>query len=108
MCANDYRVYVYKYTRIGISQAHHSVGHTKLKLPGDELIKAVEGVFKKFNASQRASPVVKQVGQDIFNDGLSEFHKWIDSLSVKALYKSLIEAHTAAIPDRLLLACHSP
>ena len=64
------------------------------------MIKAVEAIFKKFNASQRANPVVKKtftkVGQDIFNDDLTEFHKWIDSLSEKALYKSLIEAHTAA------------
>ena len=80
--------------------ATHSIGHTKLKLPRDELIKAVEAIFKKFNATQRANPVVKKtftkVGQDIFNDDLTEFRKWIDSLSEKSLYKSLIEAHTAA------------
>ena len=39
----------------------------------------------------------KKVGQDIFDDDLSEFEKWLDSLSIQALYKSLIEAHTAAL-----------
>ena len=37
-----------------------SVGHTKLKLPRDELIAAMEEVFKKFNMSQRRNPVVKK------------------------------------------------
>ena len=61
----------------------------------------MEEVFKKFNMSQRRDPVVKKtfkkVGQDIFDDDLSEFKKWIRSLSIQALYKSLIEAHTAAL-----------
>ena len=37
-----------------------------------------------------------KVGQDIFNDSLTSFYQWLDSLSEKALYKSLIAAHTAA------------
>ena len=61
----------------------------------------MEEVFKKFNKSQRTKPVVKntfkKVGQDIFDDDLSEFEKWLHSLSIQALYKSLIEAHTAAL-----------
>ena len=65
------------------------------------LIKGVEEIFANFNMKQHSNPTIRtcfhKVGQDIFSDNLDEFHAWLESLSTKALYKSLVEAHKTAI-----------
>ena len=40
--------------------------------------------------------MLSKVGQDIFNDDLSLFNERLEKFGAKALYKKLIEAHTAA------------
>ena len=54
----------------------------------------------EFNAKQRENPTIDQcflkVGQDIFNDDLAPFNKYMATLSEITLYKTLIEAQTRA------------
>ena len=57
-------------------------------------------IIAEFNAKQRENPTIDQcflkVGQDIFNDGLAPFNKYMATLSEITLYKTLIEAQTGA------------
>ena len=76
------------------------VGHVKLKLDREELVLAMEKIIAKFNAKQRENPTIDKcflkVGQDIFNDDLGPFNKYMETLSEITLYKTLIEAQTRA------------
>ena len=56
--------------------------------------------YVQFNAKRRENPTIDQcflkVGQDIFNDDLAPFNKYMATLSEITLYKTLIEAQTRA------------
>ena len=41
-------------------------------------------------------PVLTKVGQNCFVSDTKPFANWLDSLNANALYKSLLESHTAA------------
>ena len=75
-------------------------GLVKLKLDREDLVLAMEKIIAEFNAKQRENPTIDQcflkVGQDIFNDDLAPFNKYMASLSEITLYKTLIEAQTRA------------
>ena len=61
---------------------------------------STEYEYTQFNAKQRENPTIDQcflkVGQDIFNDDLAPFNKYMATLSEITLYKTLIEAQTRA------------
>jgi hypothetical protein len=75
-------------------------GHVKLSMKREDIIDAMEKLIEEFNSKQNSNPTIDkcflEVGQDIFNDDLSLFNKRLEKLGAKALYKKLIEAHTAA------------
>ena len=52
-------------------------------------------VKEKTGATNLLVPCLTKVGQNCFRPDSVEFNKWLESLNSNALYKSLLEAHTA-------------
>ena len=66
----------------------------------EDIVLAMEKIIADFNVKQRANPTIDKcflkAGQDIFNDDLAPFNKYIATLSEITLYKTLLEAQTRA------------
>ena len=57
--------------------------------------------MKDFDGRERSGetnilvPCLTKLGQNIFTDDTEPFTKWLDSLTENALYKALLNAHSA-------------
>ena len=57
--------------------------------------------MKDFDGRERSGetnilvPCLTKLGQNIFTDDTEPFTKWLDSLTKNALYKALLNAHSA-------------
>ena len=69
-------------------------GHFVLKMPRDEIVAAMEGVFDVLQSAQEAQPTIRNCfrdcGFDLTSDDLAAFHRRINGLSEIAIYKSLL------------------
>ena len=60
-----------------------------------------EEFVKDFDGRERSGetnilvPCLTKLGQNIFTDDTEPFTKWLDSLTENALYKALLNAHSA-------------
>ena len=86
-----------------LRERESETGHIKLKMPRDDLIKAMEDIIFAYNTKQQQNPTIRRcfdkTGFNLgkgFNDDLKEYTEWVDSLSSEAIYKSLIDANAAA------------
>ena len=86
-----------------LRERESETGHIKLKMPRDDLIKAMEDIIFAYNTKQQQNPTIRRcfdkTGFNLgkgFKDDLKEYTEWIDSLSSEAIYKSLIDANAAA------------
>ena len=57
--------------------------------------------MKDFDGRERSGetnilvPCLTKLGQNVFTDDTEPFTKWLDSLTENALYKALLNAHSA-------------
>ena len=86
-----------------LRERESETSHIKLKMPRDDLIKAMEDIIFAYNTKQQQNPTIRRcfdkTGFNLgkgFKDDLKEYTEWVDSLSSEAIYKSLIGANGAA------------
>ena len=58
--------------------------------------------IEEFNNKERLGitniiiPSLTKVGQNVFANEMEHFHTWLESLNKNAVYKALLQAHTAS------------
>ena len=76
-------------------------GRLKIKITREMLMTWTEDFIKDFNYKERSgqtniiAPCLSRVGQNCFAPDNEAFVAWLDSLSTNALYKAMLDAHTA-------------
>ena len=54
-------------------------------------------IKEKYGVTNIIIPCLSKVGQNIFSQDNETFFKWLEGLTENALYKALLNAHTAEI-----------
>ena len=68
----------------------------------EQLMTWAENFISDFNVKESDGrtniivPCLTKVGQNCFSPDRASFDRWLESLNRNALYKSLLEAHTAS------------
>ena len=74
-------------------------GRLTVKINRELLMSWCEMFVEDFNIKENSAnillPCLTKVGQNCFDMNMSAFNSWLESLNQNALYKSLLEAHTA-------------
>ena len=93
----------YQFSEIKRLRATGKLGRIVVKISREQLMTWVEMFVMDFNSKEISGatdiivPCLSKIGQNCFSnsDDKSTFYDWLDSLNENALYKSLLEAHTA-------------
>ena len=78
-------------------------GRIVVKIDREQLMTWTEYFVNDFNHKENIGqtniiiPCLGKVGQNIFNSDDDAFTTWLESLNKNALYKALLDAHTATV-----------
>ena len=95
------RYLAWQFAEIQRRKAKGVTGRLVVKIDREILMTWAEEFIDNFNFKESTGetdiiiPVLTKVGQNCFTSNLEPFQKWLDSLNKNALYKSLLESHTA-------------
>ena len=91
----------YKLNEVTRRKAAGERGKIVIKVTRDQLMTWTEDFVNNFNIKERSGvtniiiPCLTKVGQNIFSHDNVTFSEWLDGLNENALYKALLNAHTA-------------
>ena len=83
-------------------RANGVMGKVEVKISREQLMTWCEEFVSDFNSRERLGvtniivPCLSKVGQNYFSSETKSYTSWLESLNENALYKALLNAHTAS------------